>query len=183
MPKENFTALTRLDQNRGRAQVALKLKVPVTSVHNVIIWGNHSATQYPDINHGIVIDAKGQKKNTAQAVNDDQWVQKTFIPQVQQRGAAVLAARGASSAMSAAKAISDHVHDWLIGTPEGEVVSMAVTTDGSYGIPKGLIFSFPVTCKAGKFTIVQGLPISAFSKELLIKTTKELQEEKALAGL
>jgi len=170
IPKENFSALTRLDQNRARAQIASKLNIPVDSVQGVNIWGNHSATQY-----GLVTPV-------AAAIGDQAWVEQTFIPGVQQRGAAVINARKSSSAVSAANAISDHTHDWLVGS-SGKTVSMGVTTDGSYGVPKGLIYSFPVICHRGTYRIVQGLKIGAFSQKYLDATTKELQEEKSGVGL
>jgi len=180
IPKENFTALTRLDHNRAKSQIALKLKVPVEDIHNVIIWGNHSATQYPDITYSYITNYPviGMKTNVRSLINDDHWIQNEFISIIQQRGAEIIKARKLSSAASAANAIIDHLKDWLTGTPEGEIVSMAVVSDGSYGIPKGLIYSFPVTCKNGKYTIIQGFPISEFSQKKMDITTNELLEEK-----
>jgi len=183
IPKENFSALTRLDHNRAKAQIALRLKVNIAQVHNVIIWGNHSSTQYPDVSHAYVTDYpnKGDKTPVAAAVKDDAWLQGEFIKTVQQRGAAVIKLRKLSSAASAAKAIIDHARDWVVGTPEGEYVSMAVYSDGSYGIKEGLIYSFPVTIKGGKYTIVKDLPISDFSRKLLVATEEELVSEKDTA--
>lgn len=183
LPKENFSALTRLDHNRAKAQIALRLKVNIGQVHNVIIWGNHSSTQYPDISHAYVTDYpnKGDKTSVADAVKDTAWLQGEFIKTVQQRGAAVIKARKLSSAASAAKAIIDHMRDWVVGTPEGEYVSMAVYSDGSYGVKEGLIYSFPVTIKDGKYTIVKDLPISDFSRKLLKDTEDELVSEKETA--
>jgi len=184
IPKENFSALTRLDQNRARAQIASKLNIPVDSVQGVNIWGNHSATQYPNLYHGVLENypQHGLVTPVAAAIGDQAWVEQTFIPGVQQRGAAVINARKSSSAVSAANAISDHTHDWLVGS-SGKTVSMGVTTDGSYGVPKGLIYSFPVICHRGTYRIVQGLKIGAFSQKYLDATTKELQEEKSGVGL
>lgn len=171
IPKENFTAMTRLDQNRAAAQLAQKAGVGVEKVKQCIIWGNHSSTQFPDAEHATI---NGLPVN--QVIGDEEWVKSTFIPTVQKRGAAVIAARKLSSAMSAAKAASDHMKDWVQGT--SEFVSMGVFSDGSYGTPKGVMFSFPVTIRDGKWSIVQGLSISAFAKEKLDITAKELLEEK-----
>jgi len=174
LPKENFSALTRLDHNRAKSAVAVKLGVNVGDVHNSFIWGNHSSTQYPDLHHA---EAKG-KKVLDQV--DEEWYKGTFIPQVQKRGAAVIAARGLSSAASAAKAAADHLKDWVQGT--NEAVSMAVVSDGnSYGVPEGLIFSFPVTCANGTWKVVDGFAISDYSREKLNATAHELQEEKTIA--
>jgi malate dehydrogenase len=170
-PREAFTAMVRLDQNRAMSQVAKKLSVPVTSVKKMTIWGNHSATQYPDVVHAEV-----NGKSVASLVNDQAWVEKDFIPKVQQRGKAIIEARGSSSAASAASAAIDHVRDWWLGT-KGEWVSMAVPSDGSYGIPEGLVYGYPCTCEGGKYSIVQGLEIDAFSRARMDATTKELQEE------
>jgi malate dehydrogenase len=178
LPKKNFSALTRLDHNRARAQIALKANVGVSAVSNVCIWGNHSSTQFPDIAHGTVQTASGVVPVTT-AVPDHAWLQGDFISVVQKRGAAIIDARKLSSALSAAHAISDHMRDWMLGTSPGEFTSMAVHSDGSYGIEEGLIFSFPVTCSAGDYTIVQGLPVSDFARAKLSATEKELQEEKA----
>lgn len=180
IPRQNFTALTRLDQNRAKSQIALKLGVNISKVKNVTIWGNHSATQYPDITHGFIADypEPGKKTPIAAAINDDAYLQGPFIKTIQQRGAAVIAARKLSSAMSAANAIVDHVHDWWNGTPEGEYVSMGVAADGSYGIKEGVIFSYPLTCGKGTYQIVQGLPISEFSQKMLTATAEELYSER-----
>jgi malate dehydrogenase len=177
IPKENFSALTRLDHNRAKYQIANRIKANVEDVHNVIIWGNHSATQYPDVSHGFVTK-DGKKVPVTEAVNDEAWLHNEFITIVQQRGAAIIKARKFSSAASAAKAIVDHARDWIFGTPEGEVISMAVRSDGSYGIQEDLIYSFPVTTKDGKYTIVQGLSIDAFSREKMDKSANELKEER-----
>jgi len=174
IPKENITALTRLDHNRAKAQIAKRVGVPTADVKGVIIWGNHSSTQYPDVHHGFV----GTKEKTIlKAVNDDAWLQGDFIKTVQKRGAAVIAARKLSSAASAAKAIVDHIRDWLLGTPENEYVSMAVPSDGSYGIAPGVVYSFPVTCSNGTYKIVQGLEVNAFSRKLMDVTDEELRSE------
>lgn len=174
IPKQNFSALTRLDHNRAKAQVALRANVPVQEVKNVVIWGNHSSTQYPDVSHGLVGETPVRK-----AINDDAWLNGDFIKCVQQRGAEVIKARKLSSAASAAKAIVDHMHDWILGTPEGHYVSMAVYTNGStYGIQEGLIYSFPVTCKNGEYKIVEGLSVDEFSRKLMDATAAELQAEK-----
>lgn len=168
----NFTAMVRLDHNRAAAQLAEKTGQHVTNVRRITIWGNHSSTQYPDLHHALV-DGK-----PALSLVDQQWYAETFIPVVQQRGAAIIKARGASSAASAASAAIDHVRDWVKGTPDGNWVSMAVPSDGSYGIPAGVIFGYPVTCENGQYKIVQGLEIDAFSRERLEATHKELLEER-----
>lgn len=181
VPKENFTALTRLDHNRARSMIAIRLGVNIEKVKNLTIWGNHSSTQYPDITQGYVVDypAAGQKTPIAEAINDETWLHGDFIKNVQQRGAAVIAARKLSSAMSAAKAIVDHVHDWWNGTPAGEWVSMAIPSDGSYGIKEGVIYSYPVVChKGGKYEIVQGLSVTDFSRQMMDKTAAELFDER-----
>jgi malate dehydrogenase len=172
LPRNRFTAMTRLDHNRARAQLTEKSGAPLADVKKVIIWGNHSATQYPDLHHATVAG------KPALSVVDPAWFKDTFIPTVQQRGAAVIKARGTSSAASAAAAALDHVHDWMLGTPDGDWVSMAVTSDGSYGIPEGVIYSYPVTCKNGEYSIVQGLNISDFSREKMQATHRELLEER-----
>lgn len=169
----NFTAMTRLDHNRGRAQLALKAGVAVGDVRRVIIWGNHSGTQYPDLHHATVAGSP------ALSVVDQAWFRDTYIPTVQQRGAAVIKARGSSSAASAAAAAIDHMHDWALGTPSGDWVSMAVPSDGSYGIPAGVIYSYPVTCNGGGYGIVQGLGIDEFSRARMQATYDELCEERA----
>lgn len=170
IPKDNFTAMTRLDQNRACAQLAQKAGVGVEKVKSCIIWGNHSSTQFPDAAHATI---DGQP---ASQVIDGEWLTNTFIPTVQKRGGAVIAARKLSSAMSAAKAASDHMKDWFQGT--SECVSMGVFSDGSYGTPKDVMFSFPVTTQGGKWNIVQGLTISDFAREKLDITGNELLEEK-----
>jgi len=177
LPRENFSALTRLDHNRAKAQIAHRAGVTAARVHNVVIWGNHSSTQYPDVSSGYVETDSG-KKSVAEAVNDTAYLQGDFISTVQQRGAAIIKARKLSSAASAAKAIIDHMRDWIFGTPAGEHVSMAVRSDGSYGIEEGLIYSFPVTTKDGRYSIVQGLNVDEFSRKKLDLTAAELIEEK-----
>ncbi|MFI4890522.1 MAG: malate dehydrogenase [Steroidobacterales bacterium] len=169
---KNFTAMTRLDHNRGRAQLAIKAGVPVADVRQIIIWGNHSGTQYPDLHHATV-----SGKPALSVVGDD-WFRGTYIPTVQQRGAAVIKARGTSSAASAAAAAIDHVHDWALGTAPGDWVSMAVPSDGSYGIPEGVIYSYPVTCQNGQYLIKQGLTIDDFSRARMQATYDELCEER-----
>lgn len=177
----NFTALTRLDQNRAQAQIAAKLGVSNSSVKNCVIWGNHSSTQYPDVNQAVV-DLNGKSMPVREAVKDDNWLNNDFIKTVQQRGAAVIKARKLSSAMSAAKAIVDHVRDWWNGVPDGTYVSMAVPSDGSYNIEEGLIYSFPVRTKPDHtYEIVKGLNINDFSREKMDATEKELSEEKNMA--
>jgi malate dehydrogenase len=173
VPAERFTAMTRLDHNRAKAQLAKKARVTVNDITNLTIWGNHSATQYPDIFNAIV---KGE--NAAQVVNDLDWLENDFIPTVQKRGAAIIEARGASSAASAASAAIDHIHDWVLGTPDGDWVSMAIPSDGSYGVPEGIISSFPVTCSGGEYSIVEGLEINEFSQARIDATVAELQEER-----
>jgi malate dehydrogenase len=169
----NFTAMTRLDHNRALAQLAAKSGKHTTDVKGAIIWGNHSATQYPDISHCTIAG------KAASEAADSNWLKNEFIPIVQQRGAAIIKARGLSSAASAASAAIDHMHDWALGTPAGEWTSMAIPSDGSYGIAPGVIYSYPVTCKGGKYAIVQGLAISDFSRKLMDATDKELREERA----
>jgi malate dehydrogenase len=169
---DRFTAMTRLDHNRGLAQVTERAAVPLAQVKRVIIWGNHSATQYPDLHHATV----GGKP--ALSVVGESWFKDVFIPTVQQRGAAVIKARGTSSAASAASAALDHIRDWTLGTPDGDWVSMGVPSDGSYGIPQGVIYSYPVTCKGGRYSIVQGLSVNDFSREKMLATHRELCEER-----
>ncbi len=169
----NFTAMTRLDHNRAMAQLAAKTGSHVNDIRQMTIWGNHSATQYPDINHASV-DGKG-----AAGLVDQGWLADEFIPVVQQRGAAIIKARGASSAASAASAAIDHMHDWALGTPDGDWVSMAIPSDGSYGIEPGIIYSYPVRCKGGDYEIVQDLAIDDFSRERMDATETELREERA----
>jgi len=168
----NFTAMVRLDHNRALSQLAEKTGTHVIDLHKVIIWGNHSATQFPDLHHATV------KGKAALSVVDDGWYKEQFIPIVQQRGAAIIKARGASSAASAASAAIDHIHDWVKGTPAGDWVSMAVPSDGSYGIPEGVIYGYPVTCSNGDYQIVQGLAINDFSRGKMDATYKELTEER-----
>lgn len=168
----NFTAMTRLDHNRAVSQLAEKTGTHVSSIRRMIIWGNHSATQYPDISHALV------DTREARALVDAAWIENTFIPTVQQRGAAIIKARGASSAASAASAAIDHVHTWVHGTRPGDWVSMAVPADGSYGIRAGVIYSYPVTVSNGDYRIVQGLSIDDFSRRRMDLTDQELREER-----
>lgn len=173
VPAERFTAMTRLDHNRALAQLAKKLGVAVTDLKKVAIWGNHSATQYPSVQHAEV-----NGKNVAETINDEAWLADTFIPTVAKRGAAIIEARGLSSAASAASAAIDHVYTWVNGTPEGDWTSAGVVSDGSYGVPEGLISSFPVTAKDGKYEIVQGLEIDEFSRPRIDASVAELAEER-----
>ena len=173
IPNDRFNALTRLDHNRAISQLAAKLDVPVTEISNMTIWGNHSATQYPDL-----FNAKVGGKNAAEAVNDQEWIENTFIPTVAKRGAAIIEARGLSSAASAANATVEHMRDWALGTPEGDWVSMSIPSDGSYGVPEGLISSFPCTVKDGKVEIVQGLEINEFSRAKIDASVAELEGER-----
>jgi malate dehydrogenase len=173
VPADRFTAMTRLDHNRAMAQLAKRLDTPVAQIKKLAIWGNHSATQYPDVFHAEV---GGQ--NAAQALNDAEWLRDTFIPTVAKRGAAIIEARGASSAASAASAAVDHVHTWVNGTPEGDWTSMAVVSDGSYGVPEGLVSSFPVTCAGGEWKIVPDLEINQFSRDRIDASVRELEEER-----
>ncbi|GLZ12181.1 malate dehydrogenase [Actinomadura sp. NBRC 104425] len=173
VPAERFTAMTRLDHNRALAQLAKKAGVSVADIKKMTIWGNHSATQYPDIFHAEI-----GGKNAAETVNDREWLENDFIPTVAKRGAAIIEARGASSAASAASAAIDHVYTWVNGTAEGDWTSMAVPSDGSYGVPEGLISSFPVTCKDGRWEIVQGLEIDDFSRARIDASVNELAEER-----
>ena len=174
IPKERFSALTRLDHNRAISQLAKKTGAKVTDIKKVTIWGNHSATQYPDIFHAEI-----NGKNAAEVVNDEKWIADDFIPTVAKRGAAIIDARGSSSAASAASATVDAARDWLLGTPKDDWVSMAVISDGSYGVPEGLISSFPVTTKGGDWSIVQGLDINDFSRSRIDKSTAELADERS----
>ncbi|MEO5679453.1 MAG: malate dehydrogenase, partial [Acidimicrobiales bacterium] len=169
---ERFTAMTRLDHNRAKAQVAAKLGCHAGDVRRMTIWGNHSTTQYPDLFHAEVAD-----RPVADQVDQD-WVEQTFVPAVQQRGAAVIEARGSSSAASAASAAIDHVRDWVQGTPDGDWVSMGVPSDGSYGIPEGIVSSFPCTTSDGRISIVQGLEVDAFSRARMDASSAELVEER-----
>lgn len=178
IPPENFTCLTRLDQNRAQAQIGTRVGVSSQDVHKVIIWGNHSSTQFPDVAHATVT-VGGKAVSVPEAVKDDNWLKTDFIKTVQQRGAAVIASRKLSSAMSAAKATCDHLRDWWHGTKEGEWVSMGVTSDGSYGIEPGLIYSFPVQIKPDHtYTIVQGLVINDFARGKMDATMQELIQER-----
>lgn len=169
----NFTAMTRLDHNRAMAQLAIKTGTHVTDIRHMTIWGNHSATQYPDISHASV------KGHAATELVDQGWIEDEFIPTVQQRGAAIINARGASSAASAASSAIDHVRDWVHGTPDGDWVSMGIPADGSYGIEEGVYYSYPVTCRNGEYEIVQDLEINEFSRGRMDATDKELREERA----
>jgi malate dehydrogenase len=169
----HFTAMMRLDHNRAVSQVAKRISRPVTAIRKITVWGNHSATQYPDLFHCRV---NGQ--SAADAVGDQSWIEDHFIPTVQKRGAAIIEARGSSSAASAASAAVDHVRDWMAGTPADDWVSMAVPSDGSYGVADGLISSFPVTCRDGVYSIVPGLEIDDFSRQRIDATVSELIEER-----
>ncbi len=173
VPKERFTALTRLDHNRAIAQLAAKTGASVSEIRRMTIWGNHSATQYPDLFHAEV-----RGENAAALVDDQAWLENDFIPTVQKRGAAIIEARGSSSAASAANATVDHARDWLAGTAEGDWTSMAVPSDGSYGVPEGLISSFPVTTSGGEWSIVPGLEIDDFSRGRIDASAAELAEER-----
>jgi malate dehydrogenase len=173
IPRHRFTAMTRLDHNRAITQVAHKLDIGTTEITKMTIWGNHSATQYPDL-----FNCKISDKSAAEVIDDQNWLEETFIPSVQQRGAAIIEARGASSAASAANAAIDHVRDWTDSTPENDWVSMAVCSDGSYGVEEGLISSFPVKCSNSNWEIVQDLEIDDFSKIKIDASVKELSEER-----
>ncbi|MFC7495163.1 MULTISPECIES: malate dehydrogenase [unclassified Nocardioides] len=173
IPQERFSALTRLDHNRAISQLAAKTGAAVTDIKKMTIWGNHSATQYPDVFHAEIAG-----KNAAEVVDDQAWIADTFIPTVAKRGAAIIEARGSSSAASAASATIDAARDWLLGSAAGDWVSMAVVSDGSYGVPEGLISSFPVTTKDGSWEIVQGLDIDDFSRARIDASTAELAEER-----
>ncbi|HXF08437.1 MAG TPA: malate dehydrogenase [Candidatus Acidoferrales bacterium] len=172
LDRRQFTAMTRLDHNRAVHQIAAKLGRHVNDVRRITIWGNHSSTQYPDLHHATV----GGKAALDQV--DHAWYVDEFIPVVQQRGAAIIKARGSSSAASAASAAIDHMRTWALGTAEGDWVSMAIPSDGSYGIPEGVVYSYPVVCKNGQYEIVQGLEINAFSRERMDATYRELNEER-----
>ncbi len=173
LPNENFTAMTRLDHNRAMSQLAEKTGKHHNDIKKMTIWGNHSSTQYPDVNHCTVDGAD------AMGLIDQDWYANDYIPTVQQRGAAIIKARGASSAASAASAAIDHMRSWALGTDAGDWVSMGVPSDGSYGIEEGIIYSYPCTCKDGKYSIVQGLDISEFSRGRMDATETELREERA----
>jgi len=173
VPRERFTAMTRLDHNRAIGQLASKLGVPVTEITNMTIWGNHSTTQYPDLVH-----ARVGGRAAWDVVDDETWIADEFIPRVAKRGAEVIEARGASSAASAANAAIDHVHDWVLGTSEGDWVSMSVPSDGSYGVEEGLVSGFPCTCSGGEWKLVEGLEIDDFSRERIDNSVNELKEER-----
>jgi malate dehydrogenase len=168
-----FTAMMRLDHNRATSQISQKISKPVTSLGKITVWGNHSATQYPDI-----FQAECEGKKVWPMINDQAWLEQTFIPTVQKRGAAIIDARGLSSAASAANAAIDHVRDWISGSREGDWVTMGVSSDGSYGIPEGVIFGYPVTCRGGQYQIVKGIEISDFGRKRIDATLKELHEER-----
>jgi len=173
VPRERFTAMTRLDHNRAKAQLARKSGAHVRDVHRMTIWGNHSTTQYPDITHALIGD-----RPATELITEREWIENEFIPTVQKRGAAVIEARGASSAKSAASAAVDHIHDWVNGTPDGDWISMAVPSDGSYDVTDGLISSYPCTCANGAWSIVEGLEIDDFSRERIDASVAELREER-----
>jgi malate dehydrogenase len=168
-----FTGMMRLDHNRAVSQIAQKINKRTDSIKKVIVWGNHSATQYPD-----VFQAEVDGKKVWPMINDQAWLEGQFIPTVQKRGAAIIEARGLSSAASAANAAICHVRDWVHGTPQGDWVTMGVPSDGSYGIPEGVIFGYPVTCKGGRYEVVKGIEISEFSRKRMDATLKELHEER-----
>jgi malate dehydrogenase len=168
-----FTAMMRLDHNRATSQIAHKIGKPNAAVKKVTVWGNHSATQYPD-----VFQSECEGKKVWPMINDQAWLEGTFIPTVQKRGAAIIEARGLSSAASAANAAIDHVRSWVLGTPEGDWVSMGVPADGSYGIAEGVLYGYPVTCKGGQYQIVKGIEVSEFSRKRMDATLKELHEER-----
>ena len=174
IPRERFTAMMRLDHNRAIAQVAKKTGAAISEVSNMTIWGNHSATQYPD-----VFNAKVRGASAAEAISDQQWIEEDFIPTVQKRGAAIIEARGASSAASAANAAIDHVRDWVLGTPDGDWVSMAIPSTGAYGIEQGIFAGHPCTCSGGGYKIVEGLELDDFSRQRIDATVSELQEERS----
>jgi len=173
IPRERFTAMMRLDHNRAKAQLAKKTGASVREITRMTVWGNHSPTQYPDI-----FNAKVGGRNAGETVNDQEWLENDFIPTVAKRGAAIIDARGASSAASAASSAVDHVRDWVLGTPEGDWTSMAIPSDGSYGVEEGIISGFPVTCSGGSYSIVEGLEVSDFSRGRIEKTVAELAEER-----
>jgi len=171
--RENFTAMMRLDHNRAVSQIAARIGQPVGSIRKVTIWGNHSATQYPDL-----FQAEAGGKKVWPQINDQAWLENSFIPTVQKRGASIIEWRGASSAASAANAAIDHVRDWVLGTAAGDWVTMGISSDGSYGIPEGVIYGYPVTCRSGRYELVQGIEISPFSRARMDATHKELLEER-----
>ncbi|KAA8515896.1 hypothetical protein F0562_019075 [Nyssa sinensis] len=178
--EKNITCLTRLDHNRALSQISERLNVHISAVKNVIVWGNHSSTQYPDAKHATVTTNSGEK-SVRELVADDHWLHTEFVAIVQQRGDDIIKARKLSSALSAASAACDHIRNWVLGTPKGTWVSMGVHSDGSYGVQPGLIYSFPVTCQKGEWSIVQGLKIDEYSRAKMDATAEELIEEKSLA--
>ena len=173
VPAERFNAMVRLDHNRAIAQLAVKTGADVSEISNMTVWGNHSTTQYPDL-----VNAKVKGDSAWEAVGDEKWIADEFIPTVAKRGAAIIDARGASSAASAANAAIDHVHDWVLGTPDGDWASMAVPSDGSYEVEEGIISGFPCTCSGGEYAIVEGLEVPDFSRERIDATVAELKEER-----
>ena len=173
VPAERFTAMMRLDHNRAKGQLARKTGAAIDDITKIVVWGNHSATQYPDITHALIGD-----RAASEVMTDQSWLVDDFIPTVQKRGAAIIEARGASSAASAASAAVDHVHDWVLGTPDDDWVSMGVPSDGSYGVPEGLVSSFPCVCRDGKWEIVQGLEIDEFSRPRIDASVAELVAER-----
>jgi malate dehydrogenase len=172
LPAENFSGMLRLDHNRALSQVAMKLNLPVSNIRKMVVWGNHSSTQFPDLYHAEISNTK-----VINLINDQAWVENYFIPTVQKRGAVVIETRGLSSAASAANAIIDHLRDWIFGTGENDWTTMGILSDGSYEIPKGVIYGFPVTCKDGSRKIVQGLEINLFSRTRLDTAYNELIQE------
>jgi malate dehydrogenase len=173
VPRERFTAMMRLDHNRAIAQLANKLGKPIPEVTNMTVWGNHSTTQYPDL-----VNAKVSGSSAWDAVDDEAWIADEFIPRVAKRGAAIIEARGASSAASAANAAIDHVHDWVLGTPEGDWVSMGVPTDGSYGVEEGIVAGLPCRCEGGEWSVVEGLDVPDFSRSRIDASAEELEAER-----
>ena len=179
VPRERFTAMVRLDHNRAIAQLAMRTGAEISEITNMTVWGNHSTTQYPDL-----VNAKVRGSSAWEEVGDETWIADEFIPTVAKRGAAIIDARGASSAASAANAAIDHVHDWVLGTPEGDWASMAVPADGSYGVEEGIISGYPCTCRDGEYTIAEGLEVPDFSRERIDATEAELRSERdAVAGM
>lgn len=168
-----FTAMMRLDHNRALSQIGQKIGQPVAKLRKAIVWGNHSATQYPDI-----FQAECDGRKVWSLINDQEWLEKSFIPTVQKRGAAIIEARGLSSAASAASAAIDHIRDWVLGSPEGDWVTMGIPSDGSYGIPEGVLYGYPVTCRGGEYRMVKGLEVSDFGRKRMDATLKELHEER-----
>ncbi|KAL6903812.1 hypothetical protein ACP4OV_004625 [Aristida adscensionis] len=180
VPAKNITCLTRLDHNRALGQISENLGVHVGDVRNVVVWGNHSSTQFPDAGHATAKTEHGEKP-VRELVADEKWLREEFVGVVQQRGAAVIKARKQSSSLSAASAACDHIRDWVLGTPKGTWVSMGVYSDGSYGVPQGIFYSFPVTCEKGEWSIVQGLEIDEFARSKMELSATELEEEKSMA--